>query len=792
MSVIADMIGDESESEKAGALRACCSSRSDWNAALSGLPLEPATFLVYVGVRRPEFVARLERWLSERPVGMASDDRAMRGFLAVLYITLVTMQEAGRDQAGVTDAAEHQRTSNHLCDQTCREFVSEPEVREALIALYRPDSGLDEMHAEADSEEMSEWTSILQDGWTLVRHGSTSVILKARARKRMGQRAKLVLKILLLPYANVPLIANETEKYAQSHNAEGREGNHISTMVHVWSSTRRWIIMDFVEGTTLREAYLGLLTRTKELDRRGRADGNVRLDLIRRLAIPLLVAMAELRRNNKVHEDLSPSNVMFTPSADGRSYSVTFIDFGRNYLYTRAVGGPETPDGTFVAPEVRDDREVAEENAWRTDLYSIGKILIMLGNVGSARDGVIPDRFYGQAPLVARAVEDLIDSNPSRRLLVFADYAVGRNPYEGLAVLLTQELDATQGALVSSADDRDAAVPYDHDTVSAALGSLLPLSREPKKRYRVYRVRKRQEHVLSDPRRSFYARWLLRFSILASFTYYITALVSILWFLRDLGIDVLGPGAQVGMRALGLPQGSIPFVDDLQMPTYHLGEVISNLPARVIGLSFALIGSRYYQNILGSFTTRVADSPRLLGGVFRGATEFVTRLMAVWSLPLILACNLVNPRWWPIASAMGYTGVLFANLSSASFADRYLRRGRELGLSTLPGPHQKITGLDGYRQWGPSMAFYVIIVWAFAVPIYLGVLKDTGVYVTVVAAVNIGLFYIIKTGANALDVRTGLNRAVLASERVRCLADGAQSSRVIRQEPMWEPIVRNQ
>ncbi|MGH8602053.1 MAG: hypothetical protein ACREXR_04540 [Gammaproteobacteria bacterium] len=92
---------------------------------------------------------------------------------------------------------------------------------------------------------------------------------------------------------------------------------------------------------------------------------------------------------------------------------------------------------------------------------------------------------------------------------------------------------------------------------------------------------------------------------------------------------------------------------------------------------------------------------------------------------------------------------------------------RNYGLSTVPSPYQKITGLDGYRQWGPSMFFYAIAVWAFAILIHMGALKDVYVYATLVALVNVGLFYIIKTGAKALDIRTGLNRCFLAAERLR-------------------------
>ena len=104
---------------------------------------------------------------------------------------------------------------------------------------------------------------------------------------------------------------------------------------------------------------------------------------------------------------------------------------------------------------------------------------------------------------------------------------------------------------------------------------------------------------------------------------------------------------------------------------------------------------------------------------------------------------------------------------SARFAIKYLTMAREAGLSTVPPPHQKITGLDSFRQWGPSMLLYSMIVWVFAISIHLGYFKDVHVYATLVAVVNVGMFYVIKGGANALDIRTGLNRCFLAAERLR-------------------------
>jgi hypothetical protein len=81
------------------------------------------------------------------------------------------------------------------------------------------------------------------------------------------------------------------------------------------------------------------------------------------------------------------------------------------------------------------------------------------------------------------------------------------------------------------------------------------------------------------------------------------------------------------------------------------------------------------------------------------------------------------------------------------------------------------------------MFFYAASVWAFALALDSGLLKDTYVYAVLVVLVNIGLFYIIKTGTNALDVRAGLNRCFLAAARLRFEAEAGSGLTVPSDKP---------
>jgi hypothetical protein len=69
------------------------------------------------------------------------------------------------------------------------------------------------------------------------------------------------------------------------------------------------------------------------------------------------------------------------------------------------------------------------------------------------------------------------------------------------------------------------------------------------------------------------------------------------------------------------------------------------------------------------------------------------------------------------------------------------------------------------------MGFYVVFVWVCALLIDSGRLQDVYFYVSAVAAVSVGLFYLVKCGRHGAEVRGGLTRAFLAAERVRRVAE---------------------
>jgi hypothetical protein len=189
----------------------------------------------------------------------------------------------------------------------------------------------------------------------------------------------------------------------------------------------------------------------------------------------------------------------------------------------------------------------------------------------------------------------------------------------------------------------------------------------------------------------------------------------------------------------------------------------------MVALSFLLVGARYYQNLFAGLTPLVTGRGQGRLSLSAVVAEIHMRLQSVMALVLVLPPTLVERRWWPIFTAAGVLFCFLTNWTCLSFARSALRRAGEHGLSTVP---RRIAGLESFSDWTPSAGFYAAACWVLGLIVYFGFARDVYMYAGAVAAINVGLFYMIKcSGDNAADVRIGLGRACLAAERLRYLAD---------------------
>ncbi|MGI5215172.1 hypothetical protein [Plantactinospora sp. CA-290183] len=682
--------------------------------------------------------------------------------------------------------------------------------------------------ANHDGADAAQATAVWEDldfvELRLHRLGTTSFILAGPWIEKQGRRAKVALKCVLLPYTRIAAIARATEGYARRYGAPGLggagEGDADGSSPHlaeVYASTRAWVAMELINGRTLREeldARFGDQSAAQDQsDARARVRGpeRLRLDALCQLAPPLFRALSDIQRLGLTHHDLTPTNIIFTrDSAYGSGTRAVLIDFGRNHLYTRTIGALEGPEASFVAPETK--QNAAQADPRLADLYSLGKLLIAIGGTEPGQGAEVPDAFYVRTPLLARFVEDLVDSDPNRRLLLYGDSGW---TYADLGTEFAMELQAVSVA------DREGLLGDDRPTLRGLFDLATPTSRTASRQWRIRRVRAQQRRLLREAGReeseaqpggtgpvlpevagpavtvepdepgfilvgrpseqalrrlsdrarvnSRRAGVLLFWSALCGVCWALVFLVISVQLARDAGIDPTPEAVDVVRWFTGvigwtgataaISGWERQLTDLLGPPGAH------NLDARIVGGTFALVNVKHYQNIFAGISPLNGAGQLPLGRrVHAWASEFWIRLFAFWWITVVLAPNFGDPLWWPICTAIGLSVQLMLNATVSSFANLTVKDARRNGFSTVPPHSREITGLKVFSRWTPSMFVFLLMVWPLAYFISRGNLDGTP-YALMLGVSNIGIFYVVKCGLDAPAIRSGLARAFLASER---------------------------
>ncbi|MFV2096058.1 hypothetical protein ACFHWS_12615 [Micromonospora sp. LOL_013] len=744
--------------------------------------------------------------LADGAADLPAPRRQTVGFLALLLITLTGLAESSDRRtataparAGTADGSAP--LPGHDCPGVCGRLVRQRPVRETIRELYRPVGGPLSDQAGQDAVAGSEWTAGVDfDTLEFHEHGTTSLILRGSGTRRGGLRRPFALKLILYPYLRIPRIASTTKAYAGLYDLAGVPADHL---VAVWASSQSWILMDFVAGRPLHEVWRERAARRRSArrvrpgrsatagDDQGLGEASVdRFALLadlRAYGTAAFLALAELDRflnagnhptepTRRGHGDLAPSNIIVT-YRDGRPV-FRLIDIGANYLYTYAFGALEGPDGQFVAPEVKADGTAGD----KSDVYSLGKLLTMFG--GGEPGDVVPDEFYAHAPLLARFIEDLIDTHPDHRLLLFSPDAdptelcpvAGEehqpapdiSRYARLHAAFTAELDA-EAARTPPTDDRLVRGTWELFQTRLTLGLFRPLAGAPGQLRRIYRTRRGESGAASRASALVAAR-LLAWSWLSSVAWAVTFSITLIWIVRQFDWSWGNRMVEALQRMLGGSEDRFPVLDSLRAPGYSIPDIETNAPALLVGLTYAMVSAKYYHNLFAGMDP-LAAGWRAGGLTVRAVlAQFTIRIQTITGALLVLPIVLYDPRLWPINSAIGQTLSLFTNSAVLLFARRALADARRRGLSTVPSSDAKATGLASFAEWTPTSLFYAGIVWTIGLAVYQGALQDVYVYALSVASINLFLFYMIKCGRGAAEVRTALTRATSAAERLRYLA----------------------
>lgn len=801
-----------------------------WRMLLQHMPLDKRSFNdIYAPRDLDAFISGLGQWcMARRSADRSahpSRDRVF-GFLGLLLITWLGLMESDERRNLTADGAPG-RQASHDCTALCRPLIADPRVQQAIQAIYSPEDN------QGKDTAVKTWEMVDFGTLGFHRHGTTSLILSARG----GIHERVALKLILLPFLRIRSIGRETSEYYTKY---GGGQDSPSEIVGVWASTGCWILMDFVDGLTLRElldrprllcarladpqpdlsttlrrtivalarerpkqasgineASLSGASLDELLDRYDEvADPPERTQLpeadliwMRDFGKALFGALASLQalsgpgdspateqaaatRSSSpavrtatsgshqggrppVHGDLTPSNIMVR---DVAGMSLTLIDLGRNYLYTQSMRGTGGADSAFVSPEVRLDAA----DLSMADVYSLGELLICVGAGGTVQPRpVVPDLFYSKAPYIARFLEDLIQEAPQQRLTVFRAMLPERGSnwsYGDLEQVFLEELEAVEAAEGCKLVMREAGWR------SVAADLFRPMKGAPWQQYRLWKVRRKQV-IYRAHGSGTRARGLFIWSWVSLVAGAIGFVVVVTWFWRDVGWGWSGHFLEATQKATGSGPNQFPFLDQLRVAGYHVPDLKANWPARAVGLSFVLLGARYYQVLFAGLSPS-AGARYWKAGWRAIASEGLMRLETVTAMVLVLIGNLVNTWAWPILTAIGQTLALLCNWAALVYVQQSLAQARDRNISTVPRNDMTMTGYALFKSWLPGSLFYAAVVWLIGLLIYFEFLHDIPVYAISVVAINMFL-YLVKCGINAPQIRVCLTRACLAAERLR-------------------------
>jgi len=630
------------------------------------------------------------------------------------------------DLLNISEQQSQDTSSPDLCwSQT---LLKKPAVQNWFKQIYAPSErfSFDEnttagkQEAENIKRAKQYWHALDFDSLELYRIGTTSFILRCQIPLLAGEQ--LVLKCLLFPYTHIPAIADSTKNYSLSH--------HISSTVRIISSTNKWILMDFIEGLNLRE----FLQKRRENERQSPL--LLRTDLLISIGKPLLTALTHLSQAGLCHEDLTPSNIIIHEKSDGSIDHITLIDLGRNSLYTRHTKLEANREALFVAPEIKAGRKTETTS----DLYSFGMLLIELADPVGVQGNIVPDSLYQYAPYLARFIEDLIETNPNYRRLIFptkepkAPYADLCHLFDDLLKILPSEREMKPGKFFWLQQFRALFYPDSQVKHAWALWRMTCAS---------------SIHTdIAD-----YTGWLFSWLLVSTIATYIIFFISLIWGARDFGMSLFLP------TYINILQTVIKGCDGTCLPGQHLYG-IENLPMRGVGLSIGLIQSAYYTNILAGLTTRS------MRGMLARLTEIFLRFQTFVGLPLIAFGNLVHPGWWLALLIIGLPVPTTVNILCYQLATRILKETRGV-ISTVPLVED--SSLKNFGQWGSTLVSYIIVLSLIWLGLHFGILHDTWAYAAIIILINILIACISKSIILAPGIRGNLCRAFTLGERLQAL-----------------------
>lgn len=547
----------------------------------------------------------------------------------------------------------------------------------------------------------------------LYRVGTTSYIINLKS--------VWILKIIKPQFFNNLGIISATQDYINKYPV-------TSYAPKIHASDKRFIIMDFVEGVTLREH---LQRYFHDVSGWGYSQAE-KIAEVKSIISHLCHALKSYEEVGIQHFDLSPDNIILRD----KDRNPVLIDFGVNYLLVERIGlsCDFASAQSYIAPELQKNLK----GTARSDVYSLGIILLEMLSQKKMESQWISthlDYAWSKFPDYARIIEEMIDGNQANR---FFDVEEG-NEKEIYDLITNRVASATQ--IYNEVYLRKR--PSWQRIVESLPVFLFGNTRRVIELIRRFLKLRSDREAHPDVRRL--TAWallteMMHIIIITLFTLFVIDDLGVAEFLTRLGLFTLVGGGYISAA----------------IHRFNHGTWIQNLPGRLVGLSFSILAAQYYLNIFSTISARRLSK----------ITEYCLRLNAFcFSLPILWAI-IYNPQDWPLCSAIGLFFVGANNFFSYHTAKTaYNKIQKEF---VIPPSASVEDFLNEYRTWWVGILWYVIVLLFAQIVIHRGLAKDIWIYAIVVSlVVNILMLYKNACTNKAPVIRGGLMRLFSGFERVK-------------------------
>jgi serine/threonine protein kinase len=581
--------------------------------------------------------------------------------------------------------------------------------------------------------------------------GTTSFILKSYDEH-------YALKVIQPRFGNVTTITDATAGYRDQLKHAGQFAPKI------YDSDSRWILMQFIPGSTLTKFTRDHLHFDSTLGR---------LDTIQSVVKKLCTALQDCAEHHVHHLDLSPDNII-VDHEEGTIKSIHLIDFGVNYLVQEHVGsvGGLSRAECFIAPELEFGAPSEPELA---DAYSLGMILLeMLGNQALQKDQLneVLDYAWSNYQDLAAVIEDLIDTNPMDRYDLFAGTPVERSRTPRPSPLVFKQIrDAITEAVRLLALIKTK--PRGHlKTINDFVNNIVPFEALEE-----LWTRWTEANDFHSPG----LRRLLHSGVLVQLLHTVTVAVFIWLILSPISgkrlCDTFG-GCLLGANVPPLP---------ISWNNMLWGRINGLLPGRIVAVSFSFTLSKYYADIFSTVTLRrirLKEMRPLLHWA-----EFFVRWHPVMGIIPILYALVFDPKAWAFCSAAGLIGICLNNLFCyrVVLAEVGVQSGVEAANGTrvilFARPSNLLRDERGdFRYWWFMILEYCICLALVGVLVCSHLAQDEWLYAIFVSIFVNGLMMWRHNCRNrAPGVRTMLRRVLWRLERLDMkLSDNREGQAEVR------------